>query len=149
MTTTKRIALVQAPPVLLDRRATLRRALDWVDQAAEGGARLVAFSEAFVPGYPAWVWNLRPGLDRADLGNLHLELHEQAVDLQSDMLDELRQRAAQRQVVGGIGINERDSRGGQGNALQQLLADRDGRRHPASPPQADPDQPGTNRLGPR
>ena len=121
MTTTKRIALVQAPPVLLDRSATLQRALDWVDQAAEGGAGLVAFPEAFVPGYPAWVWNLRAGLDRAELADLHLELQKQAVDLQSDMLDELRQRAAQRQVVIGIGINELDSQGGRATLYNSYL----------------------------
>ena len=33
--------------------------------AAAAGARLVVFPETFVPGYPAWIWRLRPGSDMA------------------------------------------------------------------------------------
>ena len=56
-----RVAVVQHPPVLLDRQATLARAVELAEQAARGGASLVVFPEAFVPGYPTWVWRLRPG----------------------------------------------------------------------------------------
>ncbi len=55
-----RVAAVQVPPVVLDRQATLARAVEKVGEAADNGARLIAFSEAFVPGYPDWIWCLRP-----------------------------------------------------------------------------------------
>src|SRR5215211_3574192 len=42
-------AVVQAEPVWLDADAT-------IDQAAAGGADLVAFPETWVPGYPWWIW---------------------------------------------------------------------------------------------
>ena len=58
-----RIAVVQQAPVFLDRAATLGRAVAAVHAAATGGAALVVFPEAFVPGYPSWIWQLRPGAD--------------------------------------------------------------------------------------
>jgi nitrilase len=60
-----RVAVVQVPPVVLDRDGTLARAVARADEAADAGAKLVAFPEAFVPGYPDWVWRLRPGPDYA------------------------------------------------------------------------------------
>ena len=53
MTTT--VALAQIAPVWLDRQATLAKVVDRVREAAAAGARLVAFGEALVPGYPFWV----------------------------------------------------------------------------------------------
>lgn len=53
MTTT--IALAQIAPVWLDRQATLAKVVERVREAGAAGARLVAFGEALVPGYPFWV----------------------------------------------------------------------------------------------
>jgi nitrilase len=63
-----RIAVVQSPPVLLDKGATMERAVAHVDEAARGGARFVAFPETYLPGYPTWIWRLRPGRDLALIG---------------------------------------------------------------------------------
>jgi predicted amidohydrolase len=53
--TTIRVAAVQAAPAFLDREGTLARLEDWARRAAAEGAVIIAFPEAFVPGYPAWV----------------------------------------------------------------------------------------------
>ena len=45
-----KLAIVLAPPVLLDRAATLQRAVSFVDEAVAGGAELVVFPEAYVAG---------------------------------------------------------------------------------------------------
>jgi hypothetical protein len=45
-------ASVQASPVFLDRQATVHRACHLMMEASKGGAKLVAFPETFVPGYP-------------------------------------------------------------------------------------------------
>ena len=54
------VAAVQAPPESLDRDATIGKVAALAEEAASRGARLVAFPEAFVPGYPDWVWRTRP-----------------------------------------------------------------------------------------
>jgi len=46
------VAVVQASPVLFNRNATIEKTCDLINQAAEQGARLVLFPEAFVPAYP-------------------------------------------------------------------------------------------------
>src|SRR5258708_15939980 len=50
-----RVAIAQSSPVYLDKRASLAKALDLIQQAAKTGARLVAFGETWLPGYPAWL----------------------------------------------------------------------------------------------
>ena len=47
-----RIALVQAEPVLFDKRASLEKALGYIAEAAGKGAELIVFPELFIPGYP-------------------------------------------------------------------------------------------------
>jgi nitrilase len=49
-------ACVQAEPAVLDRERTLDRLGDRTADAADAGARLVVFPEAFVPAYPSSVW---------------------------------------------------------------------------------------------
>ena len=75
-----KIAVVQSPPVLLNRQATLERAVELVGEAAAGGAELVVFPEAFVPGYPTWIWRLRPGSDINLTESLHSKMLDNAVD---------------------------------------------------------------------
>ena len=47
-----KLAIIQEPPVFLDREKTIARAVQLVQDAANQGARLIVFSEAFIPGYP-------------------------------------------------------------------------------------------------
>ena len=58
-----RVAAVQETPVFLDRDATVDKVCHLIAVAAAGGANLVVFPEAFVPGYPDWVWRVRPWAD--------------------------------------------------------------------------------------
>ena len=53
-------AAVQASPVFLDAQATTQKACDLIREAASHGAKLVAFPEVFIPGYPYWNWIMTP-----------------------------------------------------------------------------------------
>jgi nitrilase len=100
-----RIAAVQAAPVLLDRAATLEKARELIRQAAQGGARLVVFPEAFVPGYPFWVWAIPPKENRL-LTELYGKLVDEAVAVPGPTVDTLAEAAREMGVYVAIGVNE-------------------------------------------
>jgi nitrilase len=116
-----RIAIVQRPPVFLDRAATLARAVESLAEAAREGAALVVFPEAFVPGYPAWIWRLRPGPDLAVTEQLYARLRAQAVDLGADELAPLRAAAAEHGVTVVCGIDERESEASRGTLYNTVV----------------------------
>jgi nitrilase len=104
-----RVAVVQRPPVFLDREATLSVAVTAIGEAARGGARLIVFPEAFVPGYPAWMWRLRPGSDMGLTEKLHALLRANAVSLLGSDLAPLTAAAKEHEVTVVCGIHERDA----------------------------------------
>jgi len=104
-----KIAIIQQPPVFLDKQKTIEKACQIVKQVAAEGAKLVLFSETFIPGYPAWIWRLRPGNDGNICQESHRRLLENSITLASDDLDPLKRAAAEYQVTIVCGINEKDS----------------------------------------
>ena len=49
------IALAQIAPIWFDREKTLAKVGEFITDAAKGGAAIVGFGEALVPGYPFWI----------------------------------------------------------------------------------------------
>lgn len=115
------IAIVQRPPVWLDREATLERAVAWVAEAAAAGATLIVFPETFIPGYPSWIWRLAPGRDGAVLGQLHTRLLANAVDIAAAHLQALCEAARNHRVTVVCGINERDGAQGGGTLYNSVV----------------------------
>ncbi|MGD8910761.1 MAG: carbon-nitrogen hydrolase family protein [Chromatiales bacterium] len=105
-----KVAVVQKAPVVLNRGASVARAIELLEQAASRGAEMIVFTEAFIPGYPAWIWRLRPGSDWGTNEALHKRLLEHAVDLESDQLAPLHQAARKHQMTVVCGMHERDHR---------------------------------------
>ncbi|MEV4313834.1 carbon-nitrogen hydrolase family protein [Actinocrispum sp. NPDC049592] len=56
MTEQVRVAVVQAEPRWLDLAAGVDQVVGLIADAAAAGARLIAFPETFLPGYPWWIW---------------------------------------------------------------------------------------------
>ena len=103
------VAVCQKPPVLLDLKATIDRALELIEEAVTDGAQVVVFPEAYLPGYPTWIWRLRPGGDMS-LGNeLHAQLRHNSVDIAAGGLDPICEAAAKYEIVVVMGLNEIDS----------------------------------------
>lgn len=116
-----RIAVVQKAPVFLEREKTVALAAEAVGEAAAQGARLIVFPEAFVPGYPAWIWRLRPGGDMALAERLHAALLENAVSLDADQLAPLREAARKHQATVVCGLHERDAKFSRGTLYNTVV----------------------------
>ncbi len=103
-----KVAAVQAAPVLLDRDETIAKVVALAEKAAANGARLVAFPEAFVPGYPDWVWRTRPWDAQATA--LYARLFEQSVVVGSAATDLLAETAGRLGIWLSVGVDERDDK---------------------------------------
>ncbi len=108
------LAIVQKAPVFLDKAQTIELAVNSVDEAAAQGADLVVFTEAFIPGYPAWIWRLRPGTDWNLSEQLHERLLDNAVNVDAGELGPLLDAARRNKLNIVCGIEERE--GGLGRA---------------------------------
>jgi nitrilase len=109
------LAAAQIAPVLLDRGATLRKVLATFQRAAEDGARLVAFPEALIPGYPTWL--ARTGgavFDDPLQKELHARYLDQALELPGPELDQLRTAAGDLGASAVVGVIERGAAAGRG-----------------------------------
>lgn len=116
-----RIAVVQKPPVLLNRSATTADAIDSIREAASNEARIVVFPEAYIPGYPCWIWRLRPGADMALAENLHSQLLANAVSLDGNDLTSLREAAKKHKVTVVCGMDERDAEFSRGTIYNTVV----------------------------
>jgi len=105
-----KIAMIQESPILLNRERTIELAISLVGKAAAEGAELVVFPEAFISGYPAWIWRLRPGGDWGISEELHGRLLNSSVDIDNGQLSPLCESAKKNKVTIVCGINERDGK---------------------------------------
>jgi aliphatic nitrilase len=102
------VAAVQRSPAFLDLDATIDLACAAIAEAAAKGARLVVFPEAFVPGYPLWVWQIASGRTQ-DLRALYAELLDQSVTIPGPAVARLCAAARDSGTHVAIGINERNA----------------------------------------
>ncbi|KAI1817859.1 putative nitrilase [Poronia punctata] len=56
-TSSLRIAVTQAEPEWLNLTATVEKTIKLIEEAASNGARLIAFPEVWITGYPGWIWS--------------------------------------------------------------------------------------------
>ncbi len=108
-----KIALVQRAPIVLNKSASIDKAAAIIDELGAQDIQLAVFPETFLPGYPAWIWRLRPGGDWGLSEDLHRRLVDNAIDLSSADLTPLQSAAAENNMTIVIGLNERDSQSSQ------------------------------------
>ena len=105
-----KVAIVQRSPAFMDKQKSIALAVASVKEAAENNSDLVIFTEAFIPGYPTWIWRLRPGGDWNLSEELHKRLFDNAINMESDDLLPLYTAAREHSVTIVCGIEERDNR---------------------------------------
>ena len=119
-----RVAIAQSAPIYLDKRASLTKALDLVQQAAKRDARLVAFGETWLPGYPAWL-DVCPGAalwENASAKEVFAKLRNNSISVPGEEVNALSKAARDLKIAIVMGASERvDAGPGNGTLYNSLL----------------------------
>ena len=115
-----KIAATQVAPHFLDRDKTVEKACKLIADAAENGVKLIVFPEAFISGYPDWVWVVPNGNGKM-LGDLYSELVENAVSIPDDATRQLCQAAKEAGIYVAMGVHERNSEASGATLFNTLL----------------------------
>ncbi|GGJ42216.1 nitrilase-related carbon-nitrogen hydrolase [Neoroseomonas lacus] len=81
-----KLAVVQQPPVYLDLEKSMTRAVELVQEAAEKGCDMPVCPEAWLPGYPTFVWRLPPEAGMSKTDELYALSQANSADLSRDGL---------------------------------------------------------------
>ena len=115
-------AVVQAAPILFDREATVEKACRLILEAAQEGAGLILFPEAYVPAYPRGLSFGAVVGSRSPEGRADWERYwGQSVDVPGPVTEMLGAAARQANVYLVIGVIERDSQFSRGTLYCTLL----------------------------
>lgn len=99
------VAAAQAAPIFLDREKTVNLACDLIEQAGKDKAKLIVFPEAFISGYPDWVWVVPNGNGNL-LNELYTELVNNAVSIPDKSTQRLCHAAKEAGIYVAMGVHE-------------------------------------------
>lgn len=119
-----KVAAIQASNVYLELNASLEKALRLVKEAAGQGAKLIAFPETWLPGYPAWLDCCRDVAlwDYPPVKKVFARLMENSVEVPSPITDAVAEAAREHEVVINLTVNERVRTGaGRGTLYNTML----------------------------
>src|ERR1700728_3488981 len=101
-----KVAVVQAAPVFLDLDATVDKTIGLIDQAASQGAKLIAFPETFIPGYPFQIWLGTPAWQ---IGRGFVQRYfDNSLSYDSPEAARISAAAKKNKIVVVLGLSERD-----------------------------------------
>jgi nitrilase len=110
-TKTTKVAVVQAAPILFERDASIEKACRLINEAADQGARLVLFPEAFIPAYPRGLsFGMVVGSRKAEGRQLWQTYWEQSVKIPSPATEAISAVVRSTGVYLAIGIIEKDTK---------------------------------------
>src|SRR5450631_2760482 len=116
-----RVAVVQAAPVFLDLDATVDKTIALIEQAAAQGAKLIAFPETFIPGYP---WQIWLGAPAWAIGRGFVQRYfDNSLSYDSPQAEKIRKAVKRAKLTAVIGVSER---GGGSLYIGQWLIGPDG-----------------------
>ena len=115
-----KVAAAQATPVFLNRDETVEKACELIARAAAAGARLVVFPEAFIAGYPDWVWVV-PNTSAKVLNDLYTRLIDNAIAIPDESTKRLCNAAKRSKIHVVMGMHERNSEASNASVYNTLL----------------------------
>lgn len=115
-----RAAAVQAAPVFLDLDASIDKAVGLIAEASRNGAKLIAFPETWLPGYPWFIW-----LDSPAWGMQFIQrYHDHSLVYGSPEAERLVQAAREHRIMVVMGHSEKH---GGSLYMGQWIIDAEGR----------------------
>jgi len=115
-----KIAAAQLSPVFLNKEKTVDKACKAILEAGKKGAKLIVFPEAFISGYPDWVW-LIPNSKGAELNELYTQLVENSVSVPDQTTAKLCKAAKTAGINVVMGMHERNSETSNASLFNSLL----------------------------
>lgn len=97
-----RVAAVHAAPVFLDLERSVEKACALIEEAARGGAALIAFPESYLPAFPLWSAAIAP----IDAHEFFRRLAANAMRVPGPELENIARVVRARGVLVSIGLTE-------------------------------------------
>jgi nitrilase len=105
---TVRVAAIQATPVILDAEATIDKAVDLLNKAADDGVQLAVLPETFVSLYPSGSW-AHAAARFSGFDELWDRMWDSSIDVPGPEVHRIAAVCAERDLWCVIGVNERES----------------------------------------
>jgi len=116
------VAVVQAAPILFDREATVDKTCRLLKEAADNGAQLILFPEAFIPAYPRGLSFGSVVGQRKPEGRRNFQRYwDNAVDVPGAVTQAIGNVARECHVYVGVGVIEKDTEFSGGTLYCTLL----------------------------
>jgi amidase/nitrilase len=112
-----KVAAAQISPIFMNKEATIDKACKTIEEAGGKGARLVVFSETFVPGYPYWR-GLQPISKWSDK---MVEYQKNSIEIPSSDTELLCDAAREANIVVALGCSEMSDRLGSETLYNTIL----------------------------
>lgn len=101
-----KVAVVQAAPVWLDLEATVAKTIKYIEEAAKQGAKIIAFPETWVPGYPWYIWVGTPAWATAK--GFVQRYFDNSLSYDSALARRISDAARDNKITIVLGLSERD-----------------------------------------
>jgi nitrilase len=115
-----KIAAAQLSPVFLNKKKTVAKACLNIEKAAKKGANLIVFPEAYISGYPDWVW-ITPGFKKQVLSKMYLEFLQNAISVPDEATKQISVAAKKNKMHVVIGISERNTESSNSSLFNSIL----------------------------
>ena len=98
-----KVCAAHVAPIFFDAQATVQKACALIAEAAGAGAKLIAFPESFVPGFPLWA-AVRPPIKNHEFFK---RFAANSIEVPGPEVRQLCEIAREHSIIVSIGISER------------------------------------------